>query len=54
MGGSGSGKSTLLNILNGTINPLFGQVLLNGVDIHEEATKVNGIIGHIAQEDALI
>ena len=54
MGGSGSGKSTLLNILNGSINPFFGEVLLNGIDIHEEASKVNGIIGHIAQEDALI
>ena len=34
MGGSGSGKSTLLNVLNGTIKPNFGKVLLNGIDIN--------------------
>ena len=54
MGGSGSGKSTLLNILNGTIKPVFGKVLLNGVNIHEEASKIHGVIGHISQEDTLI
>ena len=54
MGGSGSGKSTLLNILNGTIKPLQGNVLLNGVDIHKNTSEIQGIIGHIAQEDALI
>ena len=54
MGGSGSGKSTLLDILNGTVKPSFGEVQLNGINIHEDASKTHGIIGHIAQEDALI
>lgn len=54
MGGSGSGKSTLLNVLNGTIKPTFGKVLLNGTDIHADSEFIQGTIGHIAQEDALI
>lgn len=54
MGASGSGKSTLLNILNGTIRPTLGRVLLNGQDLHDSRTNLDGLIGHIAQEDVLI
>ena len=54
MGGSGSGKSTLLNVLNGTLKPTFGKVLLNGIDIHLDSETIQGTIGHIGQEDALI
>ena len=54
MGGSGSGKSTLLDVLNGTIKPTFGKVLLNGIDIHLNAELIQGTIGHIGQEDSLI
>jgi ABC-type multidrug transport system ATPase subunit len=54
MGGSGSGKSTLLDVLNGTIKPTFGKVLLNGIDIHLDAELIQGTIGHIGQEDSLI
>lgn len=54
MGASGSGKSTLLNILNGTIRPTLGQVLLNGLDVHAGNAELDGLIGHIAQEDVLI
>jgi len=54
MGGSGSGKSTLLNVLNGTLKPTFGKVLLNGIDIHLDAELIQGTIGHIGQEDSLI
>lgn len=54
MGASGSGKSTLLNILNGTIRPTLGRVLLNGLDVHDPTSELDGLIGHIAQEDVLI
>lgn len=54
MGASGSGKSTLLNILNGSLPPSFGQVLLNGKTIHGSPDSAAGCIGHIAQEDVLI
>jgi ABC-type multidrug transport system ATPase subunit len=54
MGASGSGKSTLLNILNGTVRPTLGRVLLNGIDVHAGGADLDGLIGHIAQEDVLV
>ena len=54
MGGSGSGKSTLLSILNGSLKPSFGRVTINGMDIHEDALGVSGVIGHVPQDDVLI
>ena len=54
MGGSGAGKSTLLNILNGNYRPTVGKVTINGVDIHTEANKIEGVIGYVSQDDLLI
>ncbi len=54
MGASGSGKSTMLNVLNGTDTPSSGRVLINGIDIHKEPEKIEGIVGFIPQDDLLI
>ena len=54
MGGSGAGKSTFLNILNGNLSPSKGSVLINGIDVHKEKKKLEGIIGFISQDDLLI
>jgi ABC transport system ATP-binding/permease protein len=54
MGASGAGKSTFLNILNGTEKPSKGTVNINGISIHEEPQKVEGLIGHISQDDLLM
>ncbi|WP_027000016.1 ATP-binding cassette domain-containing protein [Eisenibacter elegans] len=56
MGASGSGKSTLLNVLNGTATPVEGQVLVNGIDIHDPVDKdrIEGVIGYVPQDDLLI
>lgn len=54
MGASGAGKSTLLNVLNGSNEPTTGQVLINGVDIHRESEKIEGLIGFVSQDDLLI
>jgi len=54
MGGSGAGKSTLLNILNGNDIPTEGEVLINGINFHQEKGKLKGIVGHISQDDLLI
>lgn len=54
MGGSGAGKSTLLNILNGNYTPSQGKVTINGVDIHRESNKIEGVIGYVSQDDLLI
>jgi ABC-type multidrug transport system ATPase subunit len=54
MGSSGAGKSTLLNILNGSMEPDKGRVLINGIDIYRERQKVEGLIGHVSQDDLLM
>ncbi len=56
MGGSGVGKSTLLNVLNGNLEPMSGEILINGYNIHDEKEKekLNGVIGFIPQDDLLI
>lgn len=54
MGGSGAGKSTLLHVLNGSEAPSEGQVLINGIDIHKEPQRVEGVIGFVPQDDLLI
>ncbi len=54
MGGSGAGKSTLLNVLNGNEIPSSGTVKINGIDIHHQKHKIEGVIGHVSQDDLLI
>ncbi len=54
MGSSGAGKSTLLNVLNGNEKPTEGKVLINGIDIHKEKKKVEGVIGYVPQDDLLM
>lgn len=54
MGASGAGKTTLLNALAGIEKPSSGEILINGLNIHSEADKINGVIGYIAQDDLLI
>jgi iron complex transport system ATP-binding protein len=39
VGANGCGKSTLLNTLARMLNPLAGQVMLNGQPIHQQPTK---------------
>ncbi|HEV8513988.1 MAG TPA: ATP-binding cassette domain-containing protein [Cyclobacteriaceae bacterium] len=54
MGASGAGKSTLLHVLNGNEKPSKGQVLINGIDIHREPEKIEGVIGFVPQDDLLV
>jgi len=54
MGGSGAGKSTLLNVLNSNEIPSGGSVKINGINIHTEKNKIEGVIGHVSQDDLLI
>ncbi len=54
MGGSGAGKSTLLNVLNSNEIPSAGSVKINGINIHTEKKKIEGVIGMVSQDDLLI
>jgi ABC transport system ATP-binding/permease protein len=54
MGASGAGKSTLLHVLNGSEKPSAGEVLINGINIHQAPDKIEGVIGFVPQDDLLI
>jgi ABC-type multidrug transport system ATPase subunit len=56
LGGSGVGKSTTLSILNGTLKPQYGTVLINGYSLYDDIEKksLNGVIGFVPQDDLLI
>lgn len=54
MGVSGAGKTTLLNILCGMEPPTEGHVQINGIDLHQEPEKTEGVIGLVPQDDLLI
>jgi ABC-type multidrug transport system ATPase subunit len=54
MGGSGAGKSTLLNVLNGSVPPSSGEILINGFNIHTDKKTIEGVIGYVSQDDLLI
>lgn len=54
MGASGAGKTTCLNVLSGIEKPFSGVVTVNGIDIHKDSKKIEGVIGYISQDDLLI
>jgi len=56
LGGSGVGKSTTLSILNGTMKPQSGEVLINGYNLYDDYEKeyLKGVIGFVPQDDLLI
>jgi ABC-type multidrug transport system ATPase subunit len=56
LGGSGVGKSTTLSILNGTLKPQEGKVLINGYDLYDDQEReaLKGVIGFVPQDDLLI
>ena len=54
MGASGAGKTTLLNVLSSTENPTEGEVLINGINLHNQKEQLEGVIGLIPQDDLLI
>lgn len=56
LGGSGAGKSTTLSILNGTLKPDSGKVIINGYDLYDEEDRkhLRGVIGLVPQDDLLI
>jgi ABC-type multidrug transport system ATPase subunit len=54
MGASGSGKSTLMNIMSGVQKPTSGIVRINGLDVAQENSELEGVFGYVPQDDLLI
>jgi ABC transport system ATP-binding/permease protein len=54
LGASGSGKTTLLNLMSGIQKPTSGTILLNGLDITKDDSKIEGVFGFVPQDDLLI
>ncbi len=49
-GANGSGKSTLLHILSGLIRPCQGQVLIQGVDLHQKGPFAKQFLGLLPEK----
>ncbi len=54
IGQSGSGKSTLVDVLLGLLNPVTGEVFVNGRSIHKDSGAWRALVGYVPQTIYLI
>ena len=50
LGPNGAGKSTLMKIICGILEQSYGQITINGIDVHEKREELQGLIGYLPQE----
>jgi len=50
LGPNGAGKSTLMRIICGILEQSYGQITINGIDVHEKREELQGLIGYLPQE----
>jgi ABC-type multidrug transport system fused ATPase/permease subunit len=53
VGGTGGGKSTLIDLILGLLEPVKGQVLINGINLHDEPQNLEvwqKLIAHVPQQ----
>ncbi len=53
IGPSGCGKTTLMMMLNGFLKPSAGDVLINGISLHQNPQAFQGQIGYVPQDDII-
>lgn len=51
IGGSGAGKSTILNCMCGYLNPIQGEVYINGINLYQNFDSLKRLIGYVPQSD---
>ena len=49
LGPNGAGKSTTMNMITGCLAPTYGQVLVDGYDIYDEAVEAKKRIGYLPE-----
>lgn len=54
MGASGTGKTTLLSLLCGIQKPASGCIKINGLDVTDDRSLLEGVFGFVPQDDLLI
>ncbi len=50
LGPNGAGKSTLMRVICGILEPSYGQITINGIDLKEKREELQGLIGYLPQE----
>lgn len=50
LGPNGAGKSTLMRIICGILEPSYGEISINGIDLKEKREELQGLIGYLPQE----
>ncbi|MEN8122173.1 MAG: efflux RND transporter permease subunit [Bacteroidota bacterium] len=50
LGPNGAGKSTLMRIVCGILDPSYGKITINGIDVQEKREELQGLIGCFTQE----
>ncbi len=50
LGPNGAGKSTLMRMICGILEPSYGQITINGIDLQEKREELQGLIGYLPQE----
>ena len=49
LGPNGAGKSTTMNMITGCLSPTDGQILIDGVDVQEDAVRAKKMIGYLPE-----
>ena len=50
LGPNGAGKSTLMRIICGILEPSYGKITVNEIDLMEKREELQGLIGYLPQE----
>jgi ABC-2 type transport system ATP-binding protein len=53
LGPNGAGKTTAISIMSSTLSPTRGRIMLGGLDVSKQASRVRALIGLVPQDVAL-
>lgn len=50
LGPNGAGKTTLMRIICGILEPSYGKITINGINVREKREELQGLIGYLPQD----